>query len=482
MRKRAPAVRAPLEERVKVHDRNQFELKLEYQPSGAEAECKYVVEAYVCMPASLHITAETLPSGDIYADIHNYVRLKTPEMTWPELLAVPDSPLVRLGEAFGRVERGEDAAELVYLCKLLASVFRASLRDTARAIERIADEATLALAKDALDGSAHAVAAYRRLAERATGLPAEAHSAYVLADEAMSLSVEHMFRRVLLALPGEHPLSRRLLDRMLDEEAYRRRRGYPSIIDPDTDNEVFIYRSGILKKFCSSVLFLRVHQAAPRVSQEVLFAVAAGIAMAFATVVAFWAQMRYGAISLNVFFILVIAYMAKDRIKEGTRGMFARVLKRYFYDRRCVIDDPTGVEIGTFREKVEYLTALPEEVRRIRRRGVEPMLALAKDRLAETTYRYRKQIVLESRRIPDGLTDILRFHVGRFLRDMDEPDQEIGYVELETHHVERVRAAKTYHVDVVFLFHTRRDAAPRTVLVRLVLDRNGIKRIEQVEE
>src|SRR6266487_415784 len=105
MRKRAPAVRAPLEERVKVHDRNQFELTL---------------EAYVCMPASLHITAETLPSGNIYADIHNYVRLKTPEMTWPELLAVPDSPLVRLGAAIDRVERGGEPAELVYLVKLFA--------------------------------------------------------------------------------------------------------------------------------------------------------------------------------------------------------------------------------------------------------------------------------------------------------------------------------------------------------------------------
>ncbi|HKA91482.1 MAG TPA: hypothetical protein VKE22_27655 [Haliangiales bacterium] len=482
MRKRAPAVRAPLEERVKVHDRNQLELKLEYQPTGAEAECKYVVEAYVCMPASLNISAETLPSTDIYADIHNYVRLKTPEMTWPELRAVPDSPLVRLGEAVARVEGGERPDELVYLCKLTASVFRASLRDAAQAAERAAGEDAEALAEDALDGSAQALATYRRLADRASALPEDARYAYALADEAMSLSVEHMFRRVLVAIASDHPMRRRLLDRILEEEAHRRRRGYPSIIDPETDNEEYIHRSGILKKLCSSVLFLRVHQAAPRISQEVLFALAAGIAMAFATVVAFWAQTRYGSLSLSVFFILVVAYMAKDRIKEGARGLFARVLKRYLYDRRCVIDDPAGVEIGTFREKVEYVTVLPEEVRRIRRRGVEPMLAWARAALAETTYRYRKQIVLESRRIPDGLTDILRFHVGRLLRDMDEPDQEIGYVELDSDQIERVRAAKTYRVDVVFLFHTRRDAPPRTLLARLVLDRNGIKRIEEVQE
>jgi hypothetical protein len=368
------------------------------------------------------------------------------------------------------------------LCKLFGSVFRAALRDTAQAVERRVDAASAALGVDALDGSAQAAAAYRALAERAACLPDDARNAYALVDEAVSLAVEHMFRRILFALPTDHPLSERMLDRILVEESHRRQRGYPTIIDPDTDNEEYIYRAGILKKFCSSVLFLRVHQAAPRVSQELLFAVAAGIAMAFATVVAFWAQMRYGSISLNVFFILVIAYMAKDRIKEGTRGIFARVLKRYFYDRQCTIDDSTGAEVGTFREKVEYLATVPEDVRRIRRSGTDPTLGWAREGLAETVYRYKKQVVLESRRLPHGLTDILRFHVGRLLRDMDEPDQEIGYVQLETHLIERVRAAKTYHVDVVFRFQGRREARPRTVLARLVLDRNGIKRLESAEE
>ena len=129
-----------------------------------------------------------------------------------------------------------------------------------------------------------------------------------------------------------------------------------------------------------------------------------------------------------------------------------------------------------------YLATVPEDVRRIRRSGTDPTLGWAREGLAETVYRYKKQVVLESRRLPHGLTDILRFHVGRLLRDMDEPDQEIGYVELETHLIERVRAAKTYHVDVVVRFQGPREARPRTVLARLVLDRNGIKRLESAEE
>jgi len=93
-----------------------------------------------------------------------------------------------------------------------------------------------------------------------------------------------------------------------------------------------------------------VHQAEPRLAAEVLFTVAAGISMALATVFAIWAQSRYGSVGLNVFLIIVVACMLRERVKEGTKGAFARLLKRYLYDRRCTVDDPAGDKVGTFRE------------------------------------------------------------------------------------------------------------------------------------
>jgi hypothetical protein len=78
------------------------------------------------------------------------------------------------------------------------------------------------------------------------------------------------------------------------------------------------------------------------------------------------------------------------------------------------------------------------------------------------------------------MTDILRFHIERFLRSMDEPEQEIDYIDLATGRIGAVRAAKVYHVDCVMRFSGDRGAAV-TTLVRLILDRRGIKRIEQVD-
>ena len=78
-----------------------------------------------------------------------------------------------------------------------------------------------------------------------------------------------------------------------------------------------------------------------------------------------------------------------------------------------------------------------------------------------------------------GVTDIIRFNVERFLRDMDEPEYALEYVDLEDFSVGRVKAAKSYQVDVAFRFTTdEADQEKVSVqMVRLVLDRNGIKRM-----
>jgi hypothetical protein len=66
---------------------------------------------------------------------------------------------------------------------------------------------------------------------------------------------------------------------------------------------------------------------------------------------------------------------------------------------------------------------------------------------------------------------------------MDDPEAALEYIDLEDFTVDRVRAAKSYLVDVVFRFSVDDADIRRTSLqlVRLVLDRNGLKRMIRVE-
>jgi hypothetical protein len=115
---------------------------------------------------------------------------------------------------------------------------------------------------------------------------------------------------------------------------------------------------------------------------------------------------------------------------------------------------------------------------------------LAEEELQESVIHYKKEIALDAKRLLErgptaalgaGVTDIARFNIERFLRDMDEPHQKIEYVDQSTGSIGPISAAKVYHVDVVFRFAAREASRSATSLMRLILDRRGIKRIERIE-
>jgi hypothetical protein len=318
-----------------------------------------------------------------------------------------------------------------------------------------------------------------------------------LVDEYLSLLVEHFFRRIVVqmdAMPRTgvfSELRRELMDMVISDESYRKQRGYASVIAPDSDNEEYTHRIGFLKKFCMNILFLDVQRSSPRKAwEEVLFALAAGLAMAFALGVGFFAQNRYPQVSFNFFVIAVIGYMLKDRIKEGLRRLAAAYAGKFLYERETRILDPvTHDDIGVCSEKIDYSPVIPGDVQKLR--AQDDLIIAAQGELPESVIRYRKKIVLESDMLPrvadgivSGVTDIIRVNVERMLHDMDDPDYTLDYVDLEDFSVEKLRAAKAYRVDIAFRFSVDDGKHQHTTLklVRLVLDRNGIKRMSEISD
>jgi hypothetical protein len=278
-----------------------------------------------------------------------------------------------------------------------------------------------------------------------------------------------------------------LMAAVISEETYRKDNQLRSVLSPTGDNEEYMHRIGFLKKFCMNILFLSAQRKQKRQGwEEAMFAVAAGLAMAFATAVAFWAQLRYTQASLNFFLIAVVGYMVKDRIKEGLRRIFSKFASMHLYDRMAEIVEPvTKKSLGTLEERVDYGRAVrvPDEIAALRQ--TDDFITVSQGELAETVIRYQKEIVLDAELLPRtergiaGVTDIIRVNVERFLRDMDDPELALEYVDLEDFSVGRVKAAKSYQVDLAFRFTTdEADQEKVSVqLVRLVLDRNGIKRM-----
>jgi len=504
-----PPQSAPLlQNRLEVHDRKQFEIKLEYQPSGADDETRYLVEMFLFLPNSLNIDAETYPRGDFYADIHNYVRFTTPVMSLEELLAVEGSPLVKL-EAWLRTGMATEA-EIVYQAKLLCCIFRGALRRFVKLVDGRCEPPSSAgmgeaeyadlqrLILQSQESTVKVLERFRAWQKHTGGLRLQekTRASLRLVDEYMSLTVEQYFRKAVTemdALPrsGVYIEPRKaLMAAVIREETYRKDNQLRSVLSPTGDNEEYMHRIGFLKKFCMNILFLSARRKQKRQGwEEVLFAIAAGLAMAFATAVLVVAQQRYTQASLNFFLIAVVGYMMKDRIKEGLRRIFSKFASMHLFDRMAEIVDPVTTKcLGTLEERVDYGRAVkvPQEIAALR--CLDDFITVSQGELSETVIRYQKEIVLDVELLPKtdrrmtGVTDIIRFNVERFLRDMDDPELALEYVDLEDFSVGRVKGAKSYQVDLAFRFTTdEADQEKVSVqLVRLVLDRNGIKRMLRV--
>ncbi len=491
--------------RLEIHDRKQFEIKLEYEPCATDAKSRYLIEAFLFLPASLNVDADTYPRQDFYADIHNYVRLKTPVFSVAEILAAASSPLLKLERILAQ-DLPSPESEIVYQAKLLSCVFRGALRRFVRTVESIRQDISAdpsqaglqeSLAREVrqfVPGSVQMLERFRVLPKgliSRRSLEEKTRASLRLVDEYMSLSVEQLVRKAVTnmdQLPRSGicaELRKEMMAEVIREENYRKENKLRSVLSPTGDNEEYMQRIGFLKKFCTNILFLAARRERRYGWEELLFAIAAGLAMAFATAVVFWAQARFPQVSLNFFLIIVIGYMLKDRIKELLRRVFASVVTKHLFDRTTVIAEPvTHQRLGVCREKVDYGTAshVPDAISSLRR--TDDFITVSQGELAETVIHYQKQIVLASELLPkragvSGVTDIIRLNIDRLLRDMDDPEYAMEYVDLEDFKVGHIRAAKRYQVDIAFRFSV--DQGPHQQvslqLARLVLDRDGIKRM-----
>ncbi len=493
--------------RLDVHDKRQLELKLEFRPCARDEKSHYRVETFLFTPASLHVDAETYPRDAFYSDIHNYVRLKTPIMGFDELLALQQSPLVKLER---KLEGLTPLAEpdVIYQAKLLSCVYRAALR---RMSGRVSAHCDLPLTdklsqsqpldqdlrSDMFDAE-KVLARYRTFTRRlqeTRPVVERTRASLRLVDEYMSLSVEQFFRKAAadmerLPRTGTYTeLRKELMADVIREETHRKEHQLRSVLSPTGDNEEYMHRIGFLKKFCMNILFLDVRRQRRNTGiEEALFAVAAGFAMAFATAVAFWAQARFAQLSLNFFLVLVVGYMMKDRIKEGLRRIFSAFASKRLFDRQTQILDPvTKRQIGICKEKLDYGGKVPPEISALRH--ADDFLTVSQGELSESVLRYQKQIILDSEMLPrvhdgiSGVTDIIRLSIDHLCRDMDDPEFAIEYVDLEALTVGRVRGAKSYLVDLALRFTVEHEHERQVSvqLYRLVLDRNGIKRMLRVD-
>lgn len=499
-----------IQQRVLAHDRLQVEMRHSYRLQ-ADSQSQYRITTYIFLPQSLGINKSVYSEREFYRRIQNYVRLRTPEFSLAELLTEERSPLVQLLNTLNETGWEADSRKRERVITSLKFA-RAIVKNR---LDRRLRRMNPGLNRSIIDPAAHVeaeagrfitdvaefIAHFRSIAGRlaCTDAGETVMRDYRLTDESMSLVLEEAYLSAYSTVKRyagpekSEQLQGRLADLIEQEWAYRSAQGYLTRMEPDSDNEDFLFRSSALKKFTSSVLYLSASvQEEGRTLEQLLFAGAAGVSMIFATVVAFYAQARFGMFTLPVFAALVVGYMFKDRIKEVGRLLAVRMLRTVLYDRRITLETyDQRHELGYLREKFSFVSMdeVPLAVRELRRLG--QATGLDGDGQQESVIAYTKSVTLFAQKFKSvypggpaltGVNDILRLDVRPFLHKMADPVQRKPM--LHKGRVKWVRCKKVYHIHLVSVIRDvaqdKDTATPRYTSSLLTLNRKGIVRVTQL--
>ncbi|MDD5697143.1 MAG: hypothetical protein PHH77_00870 [Victivallaceae bacterium] len=488
-----------IEESIKIHDEFQFEIKFVYPFDRDVPVTEYTVEHFLFIPNHLGINAQNYAKEQFYSDIQKYIRLKTPVFNLHAMTRGKDNPLEKLRDALealaGTPEEPVANHNYKYHLKMFCSIFKSAIRDAQLFIEnRLAP-------RDRPDSAARFGADLREITEKFRELRPLVQVPHItqkqaalfnFADEYLSILVEKRGFRLLNFLktgknPGYSEVSPELLALAVAERNYRIRQNYPSIASAGESNETIIYRSRILKKIMGNILFLNTNiKTEGRLREQVSLGFAAGLAMAFATLFIFLSRRLFADFTLSLFAVLVIIYIFKDRLKEITKSLGVKVLRKYIYDYKTDLTTSFNTKVGFCREIFRFITEekLPPVLNRIRNKDY--MDELNNGYIAEEIIYYKKHIRIYSGQCKrllqdfkvDGVNDILRLNVRHFLYKMDNPLKPL-FVPDGDNDFKQVDGSCLYHINLILKYGGLK-AEPFYHKFRIVLDRNGIRRIEQL--
>lgn len=479
-----------IQERIKIHDRHQFEIKHVYPLSSQNGRAlRYTVELYLFIPQSLDINPESRRKEEFYRDLQSRIRWQTPVCLLESLLCSEESILARLRARMSELGRRPDDPKVqerfVDTLKLCCSIVKSALRDE---IEFCCDSCLTGERIDRLENNTQELLSrFRGLRPllQVPHLDPRYAEIYDFGDEYISLVAEYYFASLAESLSDTGEISRKLRKAVLrlaaGEAHYRRKRGFSSVISESDSNEAAIYRMRVLKKIMGSILYLRTSRSADgRFAEELLTSLSAGVAMFLALMLSLLGRHLVADVTAWFVAIAVICYIVRDRIKDSCRFRFVGWARRFFFDYSTRISDAHGRRVGTSKELFSFIreSALPPEVAKLRARSLVVELANAP---GENIVYYKKKIVLRAASSPsgeeyNGVVDIVRMSIRHLLDRMDDPIRSLLLP--QSGGVRRVNGHCVYHLNLVLRYAAEGNPEEYRKF-RLILDQNGIVRIEQ---
>lgn len=299
--------------------------------------------------------------------------------------------------------------------------------------------------------------------------------------------------------------SRKRLEKSLDayqeKEAHHRLKfaqGACSAEESDIERERRLVRMSHLKKFFQSNTFIDVarRESAKKITESTATIGTAAAAL-IAAMLETYSRSNISNMAFNGVVVIslgVIFYTLRDRLKDWTKSRFQEKALKMFPDYEQVLIAGEK-KVGLAKEWFHLMTSkmIPDEVRDLRKSASASEMEA---RLPEDVFHCRKVQEVnvngvektKSQLFNQALHENTRINFERYLKHMDDPFKEI--VDLDAGgRFRKLRSHRVYHfylcVKTVTKPLSKRAAAlgPRreqTLVYRIVLDKRGIVRIENL--
>lgn len=485
------------EESLNIHDKHQFELKLGYKAIDGSKNALYNLEMYFFIPYSLDINSHTYEKRIFYKDNQTYIRLKTPNIALRNILIDNDGPFDKLELSCKNLLKDPNKINIsnyIHHTKMFCCILKSAIRDHVEFISsQNLDSEVEILIKEYLQLVQEIRIRYKELRKilNIPSISSNLISYYLFGDEFISHTIEEYSFRLVECIDKIDSkelvkYNQDIYKIIKDEISHREKNKIPSIPKVDSNNEEFIFRKSVLKKHIESILFLKTHSERQGVMlEQILFGLAAGISMMFATAIAFFSQIKFGSISIPLFFILVVSYVFKDRIKEWLRQLFSNNLSKNVFDHKIDLYTSENERIGWIKELFYFIKErdIPKEILNLRNR--DHITEIENDWLGEKSAVYISQVKLHSQKLKgiykefnniEGINSIMRFDISRFLNKMDDSQKPVFILSGEGHKV--IYGERVYHLNLVIKYSIQNDSWYQRF--RIVINQEGIKRIENI--
>ena len=454
--------------KAKKHDNFSVEFKFGFDCTLDGRQEDFAVNAWMFVPNSLDINPELYGKKQFYRDIKSNIRLITPSFLLRDIVDDSSLPLTFLRNSMQKyVSCPDDAAfaSYEYHLKMFAAIVKSTLRDQAAHLRKARS----------LGDSKYLVDEYITCAETvqkkfrdlyaiidAPTIPEKARNYFRLCDEFIAHTVEVQTIRIVRKMDAsadtaqEKAVRDRFAQLVMDQRAYKVQRGYGILNNEVNHDRRLVHHRGMLKKFIESDLYINLNKKKDGVAvEQLLYSIAAGVAMIFATGVAWFTQVKYGNITWPLFVVLVVSYMLKDRIKELMRYYFAHKLGNKYFDKKADISVGNR-KVGVLKEGFDFIPSshVPSQVMKCRDRSssIDDETRIFEEKILL----YRKHLTINDADLNKtadyplrGINEIMRLHLTRFTQKMDNPTVPIDTFDAEGN-VITVSVQKSYYINIVF--------------------------------